>query len=33
VLKLGTREKFHLSKTHMNEMIIALDSSFEDVQF
>lgn len=33
MLKLATREKFHLRTSQMMEMIIALDSSFREVQF
>jgi len=33
VLKFATRAKFLLKTTHMTEMIIALDSSFREVQF
>ena len=33
LLKLATRAKFHLGTAHMMEMIIALDSSFREVQF
>jgi len=33
VLKLATRAKFQLRTTYMMEMIIALDSSFREVEF
>lgn len=32
LLKLATRAKFHLGKSHMMKMIIVLDSSFREVQ-